>query len=64
VGFSGGVVVAQIRTTATDLLRASGIDHAEAPRLVRRAVGWHGRPRTQRKNTGRTRPGASGRGPS
>jgi uncharacterized membrane protein YgaE (UPF0421/DUF939 family) len=64
VGFSGGVVVAQVRTTVTDLLRASGIDHAEAPRLVRRAVGWHGRPRTQRKNTARTRPGASGRGPS
>ncbi len=43
VGFSGGVVVAQIRTAVTDLLRASGIDHAEAPRMVRRAVGWHDR---------------------
>ncbi|WP_307872764.1 FUSC family protein [Paractinoplanes ovalisporus] len=49
VGFSGGVIVAQIRTTATDLLRASGVDHAEAPRLVRRAVGWHGRPHSQRR---------------
>jgi uncharacterized membrane protein YgaE (UPF0421/DUF939 family) len=49
VGFSGGVVVAQIRTATTDLLRASGIDHAEAPRLVRRAVGRHLRPRTARR---------------
>ena len=65
VGFSGGVVVAQVRTTATDLLRASGIEHAEAPRLVRRAVGWHDRPRSQRKSTGRTRTGGgSGRGAS
>jgi len=64
VGFSLGVVVAQVRTTATDLLRASGIEHAEAPRLVRRAVGWHGRPRSQRKMTGRTRPGAAGRSAS
>jgi fusaric acid resistance family protein len=59
VGFSGGVVVAQVRTTVTDLLRATGIDHAEAPRLVRRAVGWHGRARTGRKKAGRSRPGAS-----
>ena len=64
VGFSGGVVVAQVRTTVADLLRASGIEHAEAPRLVRRAVGWHDRPRAQRKSTGRTHTGASGRGPS
>ncbi|MFI7596873.1 aromatic acid exporter family protein [Actinoplanes sp. NPDC049681] len=49
VGFSGGVVVAQVRTTVTDLLRATGIEYAEAPRLVRRAVGWHGRGRTARR---------------
>jgi uncharacterized membrane protein YgaE (UPF0421/DUF939 family) len=55
VGFSGGVVVAQIRTTVADLLRATGIDYAEAPRLVRRAVGWNARPRTGRKNPGRVR---------
>ncbi|GGK82485.1 FUSC family protein [Mangrovihabitans endophyticus] len=61
VGFSGGVVVAQVRSTATDLLRATGVEHAEAPRLVRRAVGWHGRPRGGRPPTGRFRPGA---GPS
>ncbi|GAB2595280.1 hypothetical protein Aab01nite_26170 [Paractinoplanes abujensis] len=54
VGFSGGVIVAQIRTTATDLLRAGGVDYAEAPRLVRRAVGWHGRPHSgRRKHTSR-----------
>lgn len=49
VGFSGGVVVAQIRTAVTDLLRATGVEYAEAPRLTRRAAGWHGRPRTHRR---------------
>jgi uncharacterized membrane protein YgaE (UPF0421/DUF939 family) len=49
VGFSGGVMVAQIRSAATDLLRASGVDFAEAPRLVRRAAGWHNRPRASRR---------------
>jgi uncharacterized membrane protein YgaE (UPF0421/DUF939 family) len=58
VGFSGGVVVAQVRTTVTDLLRATGVDHAEAPRLVRKAVGWQRRTRTARR-PGRTRPGAA-----
>jgi uncharacterized membrane protein YgaE (UPF0421/DUF939 family) len=37
VGFSGSVVVAQIRTTGSDLLRATGIERVEANRLVRRA---------------------------
>jgi uncharacterized membrane protein YccC len=55
VGFSGGVVVAQVRTTVTDLLRATGVEFAEAPRLVRRAVGWQERPRKARR-AGRTRP--------
>lgn len=64
VGFSGGVVVAQVRTAATDLLRASGVDHAEAPRLVRRAVGRPGRARGGRRKTGRSSPGEAGRGPS
>jgi len=45
VGFSGGVVVAQVRTTVTDLLRATGVEYAEAPRLVRAAVGWQRRSR-------------------
>ena len=52
VGFSGGVIVAQVRTAATDILRASGIDYAEAPRLVRRAVG---RPHSRRRKPA-TRP--------
>jgi uncharacterized membrane protein YgaE (UPF0421/DUF939 family) len=39
VGFSGSVVVAQVRTTASDLLRAAGIEKDEANRMVRRAVG-------------------------
>ena len=66
VGFSGGVVVAQVRTTVSDLLRATSIEYAEAPRLVRRAVGWQGqgRARAARKSPGRFRPGSSGRGPS
>ncbi len=51
VGFSGGVVVAQVRSTATDLLRATGIEYAEATRLVRRAAGWDGRPRGRRNRT-------------
>jgi uncharacterized membrane protein YgaE (UPF0421/DUF939 family) len=59
VGFSGGVVVAQMRTAVSDLLRATGIEHAEAPRMVRRAVGWNGRKRAARKTPGRTRPGHS-----
>jgi uncharacterized membrane protein YgaE (UPF0421/DUF939 family) len=62
VGFSGGVVVAQIRTTVADLLRATGIEHAEAPRMVRRAIGWDGRARSGRSNAGRPRPGTAGRG--
>ncbi|MGK5679511.1 FUSC family protein [Actinoplanes sp. URMC 104] len=62
VGFSGGVIVAQVRTAATDLLRASGVDYAEAPRQVRRAVGWHGRARAgRRKPTSRS---ALGRPPA
>jgi len=40
VGLSGGVVVAQIRTIASDLLRASGLDRPEddVNRIVREAV--------------------------
>ncbi|MFC7550834.1 aromatic acid exporter family protein [Plantactinospora sp. GCM10030261] len=38
VGFSGSVVVAQIRTTASDLLRASGVERIEANKRVRQAV--------------------------
>lgn len=38
VGFSGAVVVAQVRTTASDLLSAAGLTHAEAVRLIRGAA--------------------------
>jgi uncharacterized membrane protein YgaE (UPF0421/DUF939 family) len=39
LGFSGTVVVAQVRSTSTDLLRASGLDESTAIRAVRRTVG-------------------------
>ncbi|MFI2710196.1 aromatic acid exporter family protein [Micromonospora sp. NPDC018662] len=41
VGFSGSVVIAQVRTAASDLMVASGIDQDEANRLVRQA--FHGK---------------------
>ncbi|WP_444952114.1 FUSC family protein [Micromonospora ureilytica] len=44
VGFSGSVVVAQIRTTASDLLVASGIEQEEANRWIRDAFGEQERP--------------------
>ncbi|MEU8077240.1 FUSC family protein [Catellatospora citrea] len=37
--FSGEVVFAQVRSTATDLLRATGLSREDAERRVRRAVG-------------------------
>ncbi|MET0419165.1 MAG: FUSC family protein [Actinoplanes sp.] len=39
VGFSGAVVVAQVRTTVSDLLVATGLAQEVANRLVRRAFG-------------------------
>ncbi|MET7705923.1 FUSC family protein [Micromonospora sp. NPDC005413] len=39
VGFSGAVVVAQVRTTVSDLLVAAGSTQEEANRLVRRTFG-------------------------
>ncbi|WP_181571473.1 FUSC family protein [Micromonospora robiginosa] len=39
VDFSGAVVVAQVRTTASDLLVATDVDQDEANRLVRSAFG-------------------------
>ncbi|MBG0566811.1 FUSC family protein [Actinoplanes aureus] len=62
VGYSGGVVVAQIRTAVADLLRATGVEYAEATRQVRDALGWHGRPHGARKRSGRPRSGPSGSG--
>ncbi|WP_406075595.1 FUSC family protein [Micromonospora sp. NBC_01638] len=44
VGFSGNVVIAQIRTTASDLLVASGIEQEEANRCIRTAFGEQERP--------------------
>jgi uncharacterized membrane protein YgaE (UPF0421/DUF939 family) len=38
VGFSGSVVVAQVRTVVVDLLRATGLSESRADRLVRRAA--------------------------
>ncbi|MEU4687195.1 FUSC family protein [Actinoplanes sp. NPDC023714] len=49
VGYSGGVVVAQVRTAVADLLRATGVEYAEATRQVRDAIGWSGRPRGARR---------------
>jgi uncharacterized membrane protein YgaE (UPF0421/DUF939 family) len=53
VGFSGGVVVAQVRTTVTDLLRATGVESSEAVRMVREAVGRQVGPRTLRRRAAR-----------
>jgi hypothetical protein len=53
VGFSGGVVVAQVRTTVSDLLRATGVESSEAVRMVRQAVGRHAHPRTLRRRATR-----------
>ncbi|MBM0202207.1 FUSC family protein [Micromonospora sp. STR1s_5] len=39
VGFSGAVVVAQVRTTVSDLLVASGLNQEDANHLVRRLFG-------------------------
>ncbi|PZF96206.1 FUSC family protein [Micromonospora deserti] len=44
VGFSGSVVIAQVRTTASDLMVASGISQDEANRWVRQAFGEQDRP--------------------
>ena len=41
VGFSGGVVVAQIRSAAVDLLRATGLTEERAEQLVRQAGPLH-----------------------
>jgi uncharacterized membrane protein YgaE (UPF0421/DUF939 family) len=38
VGFSGSVIIAQVQSAATELLRAAGVEHVEADRLVRRAA--------------------------
>ncbi|MGC4875925.1 FUSC family protein [Micromonospora sp. DT43] len=49
VGFSGAVVVAQVRTTTSDLLVATGLTQEVANRLVRRAFGGPQRPAGDRR---------------
>ncbi|BCL14256.1 FUSC family protein [Micromonospora sagamiensis] len=49
VGFSGSVVVAQVRTTASDLMVASGLEQEEANRLIRASFG-------EQENAGRPAP--------
>jgi uncharacterized membrane protein YgaE (UPF0421/DUF939 family) len=44
LGFSGGVVVAQIRSIATDLLSASGVEHDEVRRMIRQAAKFSRKP--------------------
>jgi uncharacterized membrane protein YgaE (UPF0421/DUF939 family) len=63
VGYSGGVVVAQIRTAVADLLRATGVEYAEATRQVRTAVGWRGRAHGARNRNARSRPAGPPPGP-
>ncbi|MEU7994769.1 FUSC family protein [Micromonospora sp. NPDC049060] len=41
IGFSGTIVVSQLRTIANDLLRATGVPRDEARRLVRQAAAGH-----------------------
>lgn len=55
VGFSSGVVVAQVRTTVTDLVRATGVESSEAVRMVREAIGRQAVSRTLRRRTTRRR---------
>ncbi len=58
VGFSGSVIVAQVRSAAIDVLRASGVERGEATRLARRAIGRSTRIRSPRPATGDGRDGA------
>ncbi|MFE0588506.1 aromatic acid exporter family protein [Micromonospora echinospora] len=41
IGFSGAIVVSQLRTAANDLLRATGVPRAVARRQVRQAAAGH-----------------------
>lgn len=44
LGFSGGVVVAQMRSIATDLISASGLEHDEVRRMIRQAAKFSRKP--------------------
>ncbi|MEH0982870.1 FUSC family protein [Micromonospora sp. CPCC 205556] len=54
VGFSGSVVIAQVRTTASDLLVASGIEQEEANRHIRQSFGELERPKGEPAEQGAT----------
>ncbi|MEU4771413.1 FUSC family protein [Micromonospora sp. NPDC023644] len=56
VGFSGSVVVAQVRTTASDLMVASGVTQEEANRGVRQSFGDQDRPRGEGEREGVPKP--------
>ncbi len=58
-GFAIDVVVGQVRSVATDLLRAIGLDQADAVTLLRTAVGEHEGepPRSHPPNRSSRRPG-------
>jgi len=55
VGFSGSVIVAQVRSAAIDLLRGMGLTEARADRLVKRAA----RPAPSSGADARTAPGGA-----
>ncbi|MEH1102240.1 FUSC family protein [Micromonospora sp. CPCC 205561] len=59
VGFSGSVVVAQVRTTASDLMVASGLTQEEANRGVRQSFGDLDRPRDAGERSDAPRPPAT-----
>ncbi|MEU7930029.1 FUSC family protein [Micromonospora echinofusca] len=59
VGFSGSVVVAQVRTTASDLMVASGITQEEANRGVRQSFGDQDRSRGQGERDDAPKPPAA-----
>lgn len=44
LGFSGGVVVAQIRSIATDLISASGVEQDEVRRMIRQTAKFSRKP--------------------
>ncbi|MEV4464210.1 FUSC family protein [Micromonospora echinofusca] len=59
VGFSGSVVVAQVRTTASDIMVASGLTQEEANRGVRQSFGDQDGPRGQGKPDDAPKPPAA-----
>jgi hypothetical protein len=60
VGFSGSVVVAQIRSAAVDLIRATGVSEARADRMVDEAASDTQSTTDTRAGTDSRAPGAAG----